>query len=282
MYLEISRIFHGVKCDLKKILCTKYFYISVILTGVVFMLTPLYTTDTGKSYNAISALLSYKEVVLMNPDRFSFNTIISNYANSNVTVYGAALTMIPLINVLVNEKRKGALRLQLFRMSKGAYTLSKLLVSLVTGGLTLVCGYMVFCGYAYVFFHKIEEPVNEMLFKQKVDYKSFMCIFLFGAISTVLGYILSEITENIYLVYCIPFIINYLLLMLFTSIIRNYVSYGSALFDVYVAVNPVNILNLKYMENKHIAYILVANVMYMAFAYIIYRFIISKKVDCGD
>ena len=60
MYLEISRIFHGVMCDLNKILCTKYFYISVILTGVVFLLTPLYTTDTGKSYNAISALLSYK------------------------------------------------------------------------------------------------------------------------------------------------------------------------------------------------------------------------------
>ena len=271
---QLKIIFYIVGLDIKRVLMDKYFYIAIFATCILLFTMNTYKNEWGKEYGVLSSFAEFTNEQLSENFITAESICEKAKGGGELYLYGPMLSFLPLLFFLVTEKRRGAFRLQLFRVGKTSYVVGKLITTILVGGSVIALGYLIFCGSVYVLFPHEGGTLG-------ITFHSISNFFFYGASTAVLGYIISSFVTNVYLVYCVPFIFNY-----FTySIITNKIGangYGTKKEIMLTSLKEQSTMYFNSYDKSHQQGILIVQGCILLFSVILYRMILQCKVDCGE
>lgn len=276
MIKKTKRVFFT---DLKKIISDKYFWLAVSFIFLLFLTGTVYIDQTtGKRYTAITAITELNEQErLAEPFYLSREGIMTHcFSYSDVGMYAPILIMMPLIHTLVSERKKGILRYILTRTGKISYVLGKMLSTVTIGGITLCAGFMPYVIYIFTFYYSVDDVggLEGGLFR--IDFFFFLSCFLYGAMFAVLGYIVTIFSNNIYMFYCVPFMLHYL-----WTILAAHLKSKKIYPEVFDTISISSFLTLFYNDKKQQVMIIGVwgCIICICMGILFYRF--ERKIDCG-
>lgn len=268
----LKKIFLAWSVDIKKIMTGILFPIAILFAFAVLLSGTVYTSDTGETYNAITIFWKFsgEEMKEMGTELSQYEICRDGRA---FWVYCPLVVLFPLIPIFVKERAGGSRRYQIVRTGKVSFAISRMLVTLLAGGMAALCGFLLFSIYVSVMFPIGEEVISTgFLAAEGCKY------FLYGAVTAVLGYIVAIFIKNIYLVYCIPFIMNYLLEMCLGAFIQD--TEPGRLQDMMIAIRNLSAFNR--LPARVARYFIAIHIFLVIAAVIIYICYLERKTDCGD
>lgn len=267
----IKRTLYVWQTDMEKIVTGICLPMGMILMCLLMLTGSVYQSETGASWNHITIFFEFKRQTIQG--MFSaYEICMSN--NSGLYVYAPLCVMLPLIPVLVMERQGGSRRYQIMRVGKKAFAIGKLLTALLTGGITLAGGFLLYCAYVVIMFSQGDIPltIGTALYEA-------MYYFIYGAVLTSIGYIIGIFVKNVYLVYCIPFILNYLWEMSLSS--RAIVEKSKTMKVIYSSLRSLTAMNLRWVSMETKLWFGVVHIIVIVSAVLLFIYYLNKKADCG-
>lgn len=268
----VKKIFFAWRVDIKKIITGVSLPIAIFLTFSIFLSSTIYETDTGKTYNAITVFLNFTGDEIANIG-VSQNDVL--FQGGHFWIYAPLVVLLPLIPILVMERAGGSRRYQILRTGKIPFAIEKMLITLLAGGMVALCGFLLFSVYVSVLFPAGEEAVTAVLFVGKA-----FKYFLYGAVLAVLGYIVAIFIKNVYLVFCIPFIANYLWEMCL-GYLASYQE-QKRIKDIMAAAQSMSVFWFDGLSDRMTRYSILFHALLVVMAVTIYSCHLKRKTDCGD
>ncbi|MCH5254286.1 MAG: hypothetical protein J1F41_05125 [Lachnospiraceae bacterium] len=216
MYCMISEI--------KKSLYIPFFIISCV--GVVFicLLSEGYTSASGKSYTIFELLLSLRRDVMFVDIFLNRYEIWMKGIGVWTQLLLPFLLSIGYLSVVSGEKQKGMNRLLLIRENNLKYSISKVFSAMLSGGIIMFVGYLLFGLVVYAKFPSIQEYSKNDLNRYLEFYQGFhqdfhevsFCfsrcvdVFLYGMCVNIFAYLVSIFFTDKYILFCLPIMLKYI------------------------------------------------------------------------
>ena len=168
--------------------------------------------------SSVSELIEALCVDELLPNAFH-NFLIENALVSDaMTLALPIIAALPFTASLVNDIKSGFIKCYLHRTSRKNYITSKCIASCISGGLVLALGILTSYIISAIAFITREDPTSKDI-SSKLFYaefiKSIVLMFLSGAFWSLCGLTLATITGSKYMAYASPFIIYYVLIILY-------------------------------------------------------------------
>ncbi len=205
---------HALRCDFSKMLRGRGFWACVGITALVCFTSITQYDSTGRSFSVID--------VLLDPgiERLSwFDTMTMSCGNMTV-MFLPILSALPFVSMFCSERESGLLRLSVSRAGKLPYALSKAISAVVSAGLGIMFGYLLY-GCAILPFFAWDRGFSGL-------WDAFVLLvgmFALGGFSVLPAMFLSSFVKNKYLICCFPFILSNFLYIgisrLSTSLMRT-------------------------------------------------------------
>ena len=270
--------------DMKKCFKEKYIYIAIIVSAIILLCSNVYEESGGKSYSVLTAVLNLDvKAIFAESRRLSVQEVMQATGRSRMSMFAPMLTLIPLIPILVSERNKGALRFQIFRTGKTAYIIGKFLTTVVIGGIVLLGGYAVFAGFVNIFYTKASPEIIEQ-FMITDDVYRWSGWFVYGAFSAVGGYLFTILIDNTYLIYSLPFIVNYLILTLVDRLSVNSEGFtiGKFVINPVTSFDTMSIVYATSFEDMYWALdTVIIQILFVIATVATWFIVVNKKTDCG-
>ncbi len=148
-----------------------------------------------------------------------------------VTMFMPVLAAFAYVPLLCDERRTQLSRLLIARQGKLRYTAAHIFGAMLTGGLTMLCGFALFGIADVILFPSLQSydsaAISSFLEEQSAGYPEIIAekicagaftpaillkcseMFLFGAVSALPALACAAITQNKYTVLCLPFFAAY-------------------------------------------------------------------------
>ena len=133
----------------------------------------------------------------------------------------AFLAIIPIISTIpssgcyVDEIKSKYIRYILLRTNYQTYIIGKLSTCFVFGGLLIAGGYALTIGLSKIFFSPLEQIAEDCSYCTYSTLYDICMLFLVGGFWALVGLATSSILESKYIAYSSPFILYYLLIILY-------------------------------------------------------------------
>ena len=168
--------------------------------------------------SSVSELIEALCVDELLPNAFH-NFLIENALVSDaMTLALPIIAALPFTASLVNDIKSGFIKYYLHRTSRKNYITSKCIASCISGGLVLALGILASYIISAIAFIPMEDPtskdISSNLFYAEFI-KSVVLMFLSGALWSLCGLTLATMTCSKYMAYASPFIIYYVLIILY-------------------------------------------------------------------
>lgn len=299
------KLFRIIKNDLSIIIKNKGFWISVIVTLLLCFTTTLYTDSLNKQYSVIEVLLSFdKQFILSDISYSSLNVMLISRA-SKLFMFIPIVATFSFVQGVCDEKKSRFKRSVILRSGKIKYHIGKLISSIISGGLVISLGYLLFCICIYFLFPSINEygkeiadtNISELLLYNKaiVTYfynaigsigiilLAFIGMFLYGAFATLPTLLLLSITNDKYFLTCLPFIFKYSFDMWSNKVFLSTISGGNlSTINKWIIENCrlENLYNVFSLDGKLESIIFyLTSLMIIS---IIYLVVVNRRVDYGE
>ena len=299
------KLFRIIKNDLSIIIKNKGFWISVIVTLLLCFTTTLYTDSSNKQYSVIEVLLSFdKQFILSDISYSSLNVLLISRA-SKLFMFIPIIATFSFVQGVCDEKKSRFKRSVILRSGKIKYHIGKLISSIISGGLVISLGYLLFCIFIYFLFPSINEygkeiadtNISELLLYNKaiVTYfynaigsigiilLAFIGMFLYGAFATLPTLLLLSITSDKYFLTCLLFIFKYSFDMWSNKVFLSTISGGNlSTIDKWIIENCrlENLYNIFSLDGKLESIIFyITSLMIIS---IIYLVVVNRRVDYGE
>lgn len=125
------------------------------------------------------------------------------------------LAALPFSASFVEDVQSKFARYFLIRSTYRRYAVSRVAVAFLTGGLAVTLGILLFWGASAAVLIPLEEPSTLMEAPSRQIGEMLLLIFLNGGLGSVVGLSLSTLMESKYIAYCSPFVLYYLLVILY-------------------------------------------------------------------
>lgn len=299
------KLFRNIKNDLSIIIKNKGFWISIIVTLLLCFTATLYTDSLNKQYSVIEVLLSFdKQFILSDISYSSLNVMLISRA-SKLFMFIPIVATFSFVQGVCDEKKSRFKRSVILRSGKIKYHIGKLISSIISGGLVISLGYLLFCIFIYFLFPSINEygkeiadtNISELLLYNKaiVTYVynaigsigiillAFIGMFLYGAFATLPTLLLLSITSDKYFLTCLPFIFKYSFDMWSSKVLFSTISGGNiSTINKWIIENCrlENLYNIFSLDGKLESIIFyVTSLMIIS---IIYLVVVNRRVDYGE
>lgn len=141
---------------------------------------------------------------------------VSNALSSDtVASFVPILAVLPFAACYIDDIKSKFARFYLVRSSYATYLASRVLVCFISGGLVIVTGVLLAWGISSLLFLPIEKASEVSSEYNILLLKSCVLLFLNGGLWATLGIAMSTIMESKYISYSSPFILYYLLVILY-------------------------------------------------------------------
>lgn len=307
--LKVRRLIMGkirniIKEDILKVLGSSTFWLAVLATALILITGTIGTYENNEKFNIIELVTSHSRSEISSTIECDVISTIYNGSSSYIWMFMPVLAGMPLIPLLCAERKNRAMRYELFRVSKFKFAVGKLFSAMISGGMVLSIAYLVFSLVIFIGLPQkgnLQDIVDNSLLIEisyagywKVVEKlglpfflitKFMMVFLYGALSSLVAYVLSSFVTNKYIVLCAPFIVNYMVTMAVDK-------YGSTPMSYEHPNNPFNLiigsltttsgLRLCDLPLKNAIYFICVWTVLIALSMGIYVFIVNRRCDCGQ
>lgn len=182
---------------------TAKFYISVFLTILLIF--------AGSTKDLIRAL---REHALL-PAGFGITFLKNALTTDAVVSFLPIIAVLPFSGVYVNDIKSMFSRFCLIRSNYRDYLWSRFWVCFITGGGAILLGVLLSWGLSALLFLPMEKAAEKGAVSDIQLFPLFSLFFFSGGLWAVLGMTMSTIMESKYIAYASPFIVYYLLVILY-------------------------------------------------------------------
>lgn len=285
------RLIYALKQELKKTVVNTGFFVCVLITLILFLLTTCYVdVNTGKSYSVIETLLFIKHQKICEDVSFASCNIIQWAVSGYFLMFIPIIAAFPFIPNFCAERNSGLIRFTIQRSGRMLYYVTKFLSALLGGGLAVLLAYMIFMLIIYLNFPSLNSYSlsDEMLalYKQNAMpiniIKSIFGIFIFGAMAVVPAFLISSFVKNRYLITCIPFMVVYLFSTSLTKLSYDGMEKNKPeLIKIAQILKPETITKLSHYEET-VRGALIINFIFLIVSFIAFVLIMNRRWDLGE
>ncbi len=207
-----------IQVELKKYLSSPLFLGSILLITVLCFTATVYTDPSiGKTYTVFEALFQLPDAIKQQELSLSAIQVFSNGLNGNyATLFVPIAVGLGYVPLHCIECRSGHIRTQLVRTKKYHYCIGRYLSAMVAGGLTLLCGYLIYGAVVFLTFPSFDMELAELQGLQLPDspliYAVKLCVgkFLYGMTAVWPSFLLCAFLRQVHLILCIPVLFCFL------------------------------------------------------------------------
>ena len=241
--------------EIKKNLYLPVFLLSCLGVALICCFSEGYMSINGKHYTIMELLLFlHRETMLAEISLNRYEIWKQGIGTWSQLLFPLLLSIGYLV-MLSCEKKTGFNRLLLTRENNIKYCVSKLLSAMISGGIIILCGYLLFGLIVYMRFPAVQEYSAEQL-----DYymgihpdfhevlwigKRCVGIFLYGMGVNVFAYFVSVWFTDQYILCCLPIMLKYILDRAVTKIVTDAMSHDwDTLLTLGSSLYLENLLNI--------------------------------------
>ena len=304
------KLINLVKTDINKVILSYGFWISVVITTLLCFTSTLYVDNNNKEYTIIEVLMNFNKDWLLSNISYEAVKVMEVGLDNKLSMFVTIVSAFPFISSFCDEINSNFIRYVILRGGKIKYYISKLLCSMITGGMAIALGYGIFCIIVSNIFPSINEYPSQYLalylalyneeithYGQSLFTKNYYEIgniviiisfliqmFLYGAYATIPSYILSSFIRNKYVLLSIPFILKYIFDMWCSKV--NILIWVEGKIKNKIIIFLSNYCNLEILKglfiNKYIYIYVFSYIIIAILAGVIFSNIMKRRVDFGQ
>lgn len=185
---------------------------TVLGTFLIAMLVFLSSMDTILKLFPVSAL---------QPNDYHTNFVLNALYSDTVVPFVPIFAVLPFTASYVDDVKSRFARFVLIRTDYTTYLISHILVCFISGGLVIAAGTLLAWGASALLFLPMEKAAKTPSEATALLLKTCGLLFLNGGFWAVIGMTMSTVMESKYIAYASPFIVYYLLVILYERYFPN-------------------------------------------------------------
>lgn len=166
-------------------------------------------------------LLMTFPISTLRPSNFHIDLIVNALTSNTVASALPILSILPFSGSYVDDIKSKFVRFFCIRSSYNTYAYSHIFVCMLSGGLVIVVGVLIEWGISALVLLPMEKVAEAPSESTVFLLKTCVLLFLNGGLWAVLGMTMSTIMESKYIAYASPFIVYYLLVILYERYFPN-------------------------------------------------------------
>lgn len=215
---------YRIMSEIKKSLYMPFFIMSCSGVVLTCLLSEGYTSASGKSYTILELLLFLRRDVMFVDVFLNRYEIWMKGIGVWTQLLLPFLLSIGYLSVVSGEKQTGMNRLILIRENNLKYSVSKVFSAVLSGGIIMFVGYLLFGLIVYAKFPSIQEYSKNDLNRYLEFYQGFhqdfhevsfffrrcVDVFLYGMCVNIFAYLVSILFTDKYILLCLPLMLKYI------------------------------------------------------------------------
>ena len=171
--------------------------------------------------SSADTLLRLFPVTSLQPNDYHTDFILNAFCSDTMTSFIPILAVLPFTANYIDDVKSKFARLILIRTDYTTYLMGRILVCFLSGGFVIVAGILLSWGVSALLFLPMEKAAERQTSSAPLLLKTCGLLFLDGGLWAVLGMTMSTIMESKYIAYASPFIVYYLLVILYERYFPN-------------------------------------------------------------
>lgn len=212
-------IMRKIRTEMDKILRSPVTVIMVLAVTGVCMLSEAYMDADAHQYTVLSLLVNY------NTEFFASDVNLCRLEMWRLGFGTWSYILLPLlltgayVYTLSVERLHGGTQFYLIREGRVSYCISKTVSAMLSGGLILLAGYLLyglvvaftFPGFDAYSTEKVDFYLELAGISRVIPYILFRCmwVFFYGMMSSIFGYLVSVLFTEKYILLCFPLMLSY-------------------------------------------------------------------------
>ncbi len=206
-----------IKCDLTKTLLSFGFLSAILVTFLLCLTESVYLdTSTMESYSVFEALFKLERGLMENDFSLCSISVLKTALNGYSAMFLPILASFPFVFSQSAERNSGNIRFSIFRTKRLKYYLSKFICGILSGGLCVALGVLLFGIFSFIAFPSLEFYENDILEYYLPEGafaeigKKLLSSFIYGCVNAVPAFFLSSFCRNRYIILCVPFLLRFM------------------------------------------------------------------------
>lgn len=296
-------ILKNIRVDGRKIVMGYGFYISIFLTFILCLSSPIYKhEEKNETYSVIDVLNKFNKETMLEYPEMCADTVLMKGNRGWLSLFIPIISGFAFVPIICDEYNFKVVRNEIFRSTNFRFNTSKFVMACVSGGVAVMIGYALYICLISTLFPsfnlyqpELQMTISEEIYgsnpffsdlnKISITFLKLGEIFLYGLFSSVFVVFLSSFVKNKYLVLCVPFFIQYGITQFCMKIriteINNAEKMNEKLIYISNIILPESVADLSQYV-FYIKYIIVYNIAKMILLYIAYMIINYRRVDYGE
>lgn len=171
--------------------------------------------------SSIKTLIQLFPFALLQPSGYHTDFILNAVCSDTLAPFTPILAVLPFTANYIDDVKSKFARFFLIRTDYGTYLVSRILVCFLSGGLVIATGTLLAWGISALLFMPMEKAAEAPSEATTLLLKTCGLLFLNGGLWAVVGMTMSTIMESKYIAYASPFIVYYLLVILYERYFPN-------------------------------------------------------------
>lgn len=171
--------------------------------------------------SSMDTILKLFPVTSLQPNDYHTNFVISAIYSDTMVPFIPILAVLPFTANYIDDVKNRFARFFLIRTDYTTYLISHILVCFFSGGLVIAAGTLLAWGASTLLFLPMEKAAEVSSDSTALFLKICGLLFLNGGLWAIIGMTMSTIMESKYIAYASPFIVYYLLVILYERYFPN-------------------------------------------------------------
>lgn len=165
--------------------------------------------------SSIKTLLQLFPVAFLQPFGYHTDFILNAVSSDTLASFIPILAVLPYAASYIDDVRSKFVRFYMIRTNYTTYLIGRILICFFSGGLVSAAGILLAWGASALLFLPMEKAAEAPSEATVLLMKTCGLLFLNGGLWAVIGMTMSTIMESKYIAYASPFIVYYLLVILY-------------------------------------------------------------------
>lgn len=288
----MKKLFNAIYSDIKKSILNIGFVGAIVVTFILCFATEVYNDPTNdKAYSVFEMIFSSDSEILLSQISMSsimvFEKALIGYGNMFLPIVAS----FPFVVCFCAERNSGYMRFSISRSGKIRYYISKFISCILSGGLAVMFGVLLFGIVADIILPAIDSfsSASDSISVFYPDgltvavVKKLISAMLHGIFATLPAFLICSFCRNPYMILCLPFLFMYI----WETLINKFTLAGFEqgdfnVFNTISPYSPYSASDLLYpLEAERLIPTLIVNILLILIALTGFILFMNKRTDRG-
>lgn len=277
-----------MKCDLEKTLFSAGFLAAILVTFLLCFTEDIYIEfSTRQAFSAFESLFKFDRAFMESNSDFCSLSVLKSALYGYSAMFLPILASFPFVFSQSAERNSGNIRFSIFRGKRLKYYFSKFICAVLSGGICVMLGVLLFGIFSFFAFPGLEcYPDLPLEFYAPNGIfaeiaKKLLSSFIYGCVSTIPAFFLSAFCRNRYIILCVPFLMRFMLDTATKKIIVN--TRDDKIYQTVFPFEPYAPSRIPYLEANEMLYSTIAVAVISAVLVLLgYIIIMERRTDKGE